>query len=175
MTQDEIIKTIIAPAGAAHGAGRSHLLQYLVRIQHRLSYIPAAAVTQLATLLQMPEAEIHGVIGFYTFLHEQARGDYDILLSDSITDHMLGSRMLLQQLCNRLGIGYVAAMLRWPAGPRPEDGVWARWWYASVHESTGFRPGAAAPAALPEAVAHLLDPCLAIYGKLSTYAVSHED
>ena len=82
---------------------------------------------------------------------------------------------VLKSLCDRLGIGYVAAMLRWPAGPRPEDGVWARWWYASVHESTGFRPGAAAPADLPEAVAHLLDPCLAIYGKLSTYAVSHED
>lgn len=28
--------------------------------------------------------------------------------------------------------------LRWEAGPIPEDGVWAPWWYKSVHESTGF-------------------------------------
>ena len=104
MTQDEIIKTIIAPAGAAHDAGRSYLLQYLVRIQHRLSYIPGPAITQLARLLQLPESEIRGVIGFYSFLHEQARGDYDILVSDSITDHMLGSRILLQQLCNTLDV-----------------------------------------------------------------------
>ena len=104
MTQDEIIQTIITSAGASHNAERSYLLQYLVRIQHRLSYIPGEATTQLATLLQLPESEIRGVIGFYTFLHEQERGDYDILLSDSITDHMLGSRTLLQQLCNRLGV-----------------------------------------------------------------------
>ena len=104
MTQDKIIKAIIASAGVSTDAGRPRLLQHLCQIQHRLSYIPGQAITQLAVKLQMPEAEIRGVIGFYSFLHEQARGDYDILLSDSITDHMLGSRKLLQQLCNRLGV-----------------------------------------------------------------------
>lgn len=29
-------------------------------------------------------------------------------------------------------------LFRWEAGPIPEDGVWAPWWYKSVHESTGF-------------------------------------
>ncbi|MEN8206820.1 MAG: NAD(P)H-dependent oxidoreductase subunit E [Pseudomonadota bacterium] len=104
MTPDEIIQTIIASAGTSRMTERSYLLQYLVRIQHRLSCIPGQAITQLATLLQLPESEIRGVIGFYSFLHEQARGNYDILLSDSITDHMLGSRRLLQQLCNTLGV-----------------------------------------------------------------------
>jgi [NiFe] hydrogenase diaphorase moiety large subunit len=104
MTDDEIIKAIIASAGAARDAERPHLLQYLCQIQQRFSYIPGSAITQLATLLQMPESEIRGVISFYSFLHERPRGDYDILLSDNITDHMLGSRILLQQLCNRLGV-----------------------------------------------------------------------
>ena len=104
MTQDDIIKAIIASAGASTDVERPRLLQYLCQLQHRLSYIPGPAITQLAALLQLSEAEIRGVIGFYSFLHEQARGDYDILLSDSITDHMLGSRRLLQQLCNRLGV-----------------------------------------------------------------------
>jgi hypothetical protein len=31
-------------------------------------------------------------------------------------------------------------MLRWPAGPKPFDGVWAPHWYAAVHRSTGFEP-----------------------------------
>jgi [NiFe] hydrogenase diaphorase moiety large subunit len=104
MTQDDIVRAIIASAGNSPDARRRHLLQYLCQIQHRLSYIPGPAVTQLAAMLQLPEAEIRGVIGFYSFLHEQPRGDYDILLSDSITDHMLGSRRLLQQLCERLGV-----------------------------------------------------------------------
>jgi len=103
MAHDDIIKAVIASAGTA-GAERKRLLQYLCEIQQRLSFIPGDAITQLATLLRMPESEIRGVIGFYSFLHEHARGDYDILLSDSITDHLLGSRILLQQLCNRLGV-----------------------------------------------------------------------
>ena len=104
MTQYGIINTIIASTGDAPGAERSQLLQYLCQVQYRFSYIPGHAITQLATLLQLPESEIRGIINFYSFLHEQARGDYDILLSDSITDHMLGSRSLLQQLYSTLGV-----------------------------------------------------------------------
>ena len=104
MTHDEIIKTIIESAGASHDAARRHLLQYLCQLQQRLSYIPADAITQLASLTRLPESDIHGVIEFYSFLHTQPRGQYDILLSDSITDHMLGSRKLLQQLCAQLGV-----------------------------------------------------------------------
>ena len=47
---------------------------------------------------------------------------------------------VLQQLCERLGLAFEPAMLRWPAGPRPEDGVWAIHWYHNVHRSTGFAP-----------------------------------
>ena len=31
-------------------------------------------------------------------------------------------------------------MLRWPAGPRASDGVWAPAWYDQVLVSTGFGP-----------------------------------
>jgi [NiFe] hydrogenase diaphorase moiety large subunit len=104
MTHDEVIESIIASVGTSPEAERPRLLQYLCEIQQQFSHIPGAAITRLAALLQMPESEIYGVISFYSFLHAQARGKYDILLSDSITDHMLGSRILLQLLCNRLGV-----------------------------------------------------------------------
>ena len=104
MTHDEIIKAIIASAGTSSDAARLNLLQDLCQIQHRLSYIPGEAIAQLAALTRLPESGINGVIDFYTFLHTQPRGKYDILLSDSITDHMLGSRTLLQQLCTQLGV-----------------------------------------------------------------------
>ena len=44
------------------------------------------------------------------------------------------------RLCDRLGLGFDDAMLTWPAGPKPEDGVWAPHWYDSVHRSTGWQP-----------------------------------
>ena len=46
----------------------------------------------------------------------------------------------LRWLCGWLGIGFTPAMLRWPAGPRDSDGVWAPHWYAAVWASTGFQP-----------------------------------
>jgi hypothetical protein len=46
----------------------------------------------------------------------------------------------LAALCAALGIAYDPAMLGWPPGRRPTDGVWAPHWYASVEASTGFGP-----------------------------------
>jgi hypothetical protein len=44
----------------------------------------------------------------------------------------------LRSLCARLGLAFDPAMLRWPAGGRKEDGLWASYWYHSTHASTGF-------------------------------------
>ncbi len=81
-----------------------HLLQYLYEIQYQYSCIPLQAVKILAEKLSLTEAHIKGVIGFYSFLHDLPRGTYDILFSDSITDHMLGSRELMASLCSKLGV-----------------------------------------------------------------------
>lgn len=45
---------------------------------------------------------------------------------------------MLALLCDRIGLAFDPAMLRWPAGGRPEDGVWAAHWYGAIHASTGF-------------------------------------
>ncbi|SIS72000.1 hypothetical protein SAMN05421759_102618 [Roseivivax lentus] len=50
----------------------------------------------------------------------------------------------LRALCGALGIEYSKSMLRWPAGAKPYDGVWAPVWYGQVHRSTGFQRGEAA-------------------------------
>jgi hypothetical protein len=44
----------------------------------------------------------------------------------------------LHRLCNRLGLEFESGMLSWPKGARESDGVWARYWYDSVWNSTGF-------------------------------------
>lgn len=48
---------------------------------------------------------------------------------------------ILRELCDHLGVGFPAEqMLHWPVGRRESDGVWARHWYQSVEQSTGFGP-----------------------------------
>ena len=100
MSIEDFISSITASANNQPG----HLLQYLYEIQYQYSHIPQQAIQLLAKKLTLTESHIHGVIGFYSFLHNSPRGRYDILFSDSITDHMLGSRQLLDQLCNTLGV-----------------------------------------------------------------------
>ena len=55
-------------------------------------------------------------------------------------DVLRDPRAALEALCDALDIGFDPAMLSWPAGPRPTDGVWARYWYDAVWRSTGFGP-----------------------------------
>lgn len=44
----------------------------------------------------------------------------------------------LRRLCSAIDLPFDPAMLKWKAGPRPEDGIWAAHWYGAVHRSTGF-------------------------------------
>ncbi|XP_039136592.1 branched-chain-amino-acid aminotransferase-like protein 2 [Dioscorea cayenensis subsp. rotundata] len=45
---------------------------------------------------------------------------------------------VLNDLCHDLGIPFQKSMLKWEAGPKPVDGLWAPWWYKDAHKSTGF-------------------------------------
>ena len=55
-------------------------------------------------------------------------------------DILADPRTALGLLCERCGIPFHDAMLRWPAGGRASDGVWAPAWYDQVVRSTGFGP-----------------------------------
>ena len=45
---------------------------------------------------------------------------------------------ILKKLCTRIGIPFFKEMLHWSPGPKEYDGIWAKYWYANVHKSTGF-------------------------------------
>jgi hypothetical protein len=63
-------------------------------------------------------------------------------------------------------------MLQWQAGPRPEDGVWAKYWYASVHDSTGFHADVEKTAPFPEHLKPLLAECQPYYARLAAVALN---
>lgn len=84
---------------------------------------------------------------------------------------LLDPEKVLRKLCERLGIPFVASMLEWPAGPRPEDGAWAPFWYHSVHTSTTFARYERKSAAFPERLRPLLAECKPYYDILLDYAI----
>lgn len=88
-------------------------------------------------------------------------------------DLAAGPRGSLEALCAALRIPFDEAMLSWPAGPRPTDGVWARYWYGRVWASTGFsaRPGARSDfgAPLPAHLDDLAARCEPFYAELAAH------
>jgi Sulfotransferase domain len=85
-------------------------------------------------------------------------------------DILRGPPAALEALCDALGIGFDPAMLSWPAGPRPTDGVWAKYWYDNVWRSTGFGPyRESATADLPPELEPLAAACQPYYDELAAH------
>jgi hypothetical protein len=98
-----------------------------------------------------------------------ARGEAPIVLD--ARELLLDPPGVLRRACSGLGIPFEPAMLSWPAGPKPEDGVWARHWYHNVHASTGFTPYRPHKEHFPEHLKPLLKECLPLYERMRGDAI----
>lgn len=76
---------------------------------------------------------------------------------------------VLMRLCEFSGIPFTRKMLRWPKGARSEDGVWAKYWYDHVHQSTGFMPSPAKDFPVPEGMEQLHEASLKKYNEIISY------
>ena len=74
---------------------------------------------------------------------------------------------VLAALCEALGIGFDEAMLSWPPGPAPGDGVWAPYWYSQVEASTGFARYDLKPAEVPPRLQPLVEAVRPYYDELA--------
>lgn len=73
---------------------------------------------------------------------------------------------MLKRLCAAIGMPWDPAMLHWPAGGHPDDGVWAAHWYGAVHKSTGFAPAEGNLPKLTDRQQRLTDAAMPFYEKL---------
>lgn len=81
-------------------------------------------------------------------------------------------RAMLTRLCEALELPFDPAMLSWPKGGHPSDGVWAPHWYGAVHDSTGFAPAEGPPPKLDGALADLARAALPDYEALRAQALT---
>jgi hypothetical protein len=75
-------------------------------------------------------------------------------------------RRMLGLMCDALGVEFSEAMLSWPPGLRPTDGIWAKHWYKEVETSTSFRPYKPKPEAVPERLRDVYEQSLEFYEQL---------
>jgi len=80
-------------------------------------------------------------------------------------------KKVLEQLCTNIGLPFTEEMLQWKKGARPEDGCWAKYWYANVHQSTGFQPYVEKKTELFGNLADLASKCQPYYDYLFQFAI----
>jgi len=84
---------------------------------------------------------------------------------------LLNPEKVLKNLCAACNISWDPSMLSWEAGPRKEDGVWAKYWYHGVHKSTGFKAYSPKEGELAPHLIPLYEQCLPIYEYLSCHSL----
>ena len=99
---------------------------------------PDAVVASFAKKRELPAEE---ELGFerqrrlFDYVRDRTGRTPPVVDSADILNH---PEKVLCALCVAIGIPFDKAMLSWPAGKRPEDGVWSAHWYKAVESSTGF-------------------------------------
>ena len=73
---------------------------------------------------------------------------------------------ILSKLCDKIGITFSKHMLTWPAGGRDSDGIWGKYWYKNVEQSTGFQRYNSVDIKLPNHLEELYKECLPFYEEL---------
>jgi Sulfotransferase domain len=86
-------------------------------------------------------------------------------------DILTSPAAVLEKLCLAVGIHWDPAMLSWPLGPHPTDGIWAAHCYNAVDQSTGFGPPTVATK-LPADACRISDACRADYEYLAGFRIT---
>ncbi|MGR3484303.1 MAG: sulfotransferase-like domain-containing protein [Paracoccaceae bacterium] len=126
----------------AEGCANVHLIRHPARV--------------IASYLAKHETPTIEELGFAAQRRVHARLPGPVIEAEAVR---ADPRAALQALCADLGLDWSEAMLSWPPGPRPFDGVWAGHWYGAVHRSTGF---AGPEGAMPDLTGEAARLCAAV-------------
>lgn len=75
----------------------------------------------------------------------------------------------LSALCAAIDLPFSEAMLSWPKGQHPDDGVWAPHWYGAIFESTGFAPPEDKAITLPDHLRAIADQARPFYEAMAAH------
>ena len=83
---------------------KDNLIQLLNEIQEHYGYVPTDAQKSLSEYLDIPMAEIYGVITFYSRFSLKPKGKYNISVCLGTACFVKGSQKILDRLLERLKI-----------------------------------------------------------------------
>ncbi|MEO1436689.1 MAG: hypothetical protein AAFV80_14210 [Bacteroidota bacterium] len=161
-------------------------VQLFKQMTHHLIQLDLAFLTEMKNVLLIRDpAEI--IFSYGKVIDHIEMVDIGIAAQTELVEHLdthnvlhgivdakellLHPEKVLKQLCEQIDIPFEDNMLEWEPGARPEDGVWAPYWYANVHQSTGFQTYRKRAVVLNEAQTQLNQICQPIYAQLYKRAI----
>ena len=99
----------------------------------------------------------------------RAAGRVHVVTAESLFE---APEATLKALCAALDMPWEEGMLTWAPGGRPEDGIWATYWYEGVHRSSGWEPRSLQYGEVPPRLAPLRESCLEHYLALKDLALT---
>ncbi len=87
-----------------YNKNKDNLIQILNEVQEKYGYIPLIAQKEISQYLNIPLAEIYGVITFYSRFTLEPKGEYTISVCLGTACFVKGSEKLLDRLKERLKI-----------------------------------------------------------------------
>jgi hypothetical protein len=131
---------------------------------------PERLIASFAKVIDHPDESEIGLKASWKLFNELSSSSI-VLNSDYVLEN---PKSILSQLCERMGIPFDENMLSWKPGPIPEDGVWAPYWYRSVHKSTGFLAPGSGERKVPNHLQPLLAEVMPYFEKLNQFALKPE-
>lgn len=178
-----ITDTILGPCDTAvlflksmghHTVGVGLDLAFLERVTNVfLTREPEDMLSSLTRQLPNPTVEMTGLAQQVELVKRITEGGATPIVIDS-KNLLLDPPGVLRRLCGAIGIPWDEAMLEWPAGPKPEDGVWAPYWYGRLHRTTGFEPYRPTGDPLTPHLDEVLAECRRLYARLAPFAIRAE-
>ncbi|MEO5599509.1 MAG: sulfotransferase family protein [Cyclobacteriaceae bacterium] len=131
---------------------------------------PKEIIASYSKVIQKPVMRDIGIKFQYTLFSQlQEKGQEPIVIDSGFL--LKDPSSVLQKLCLRCGLEFDQRMVHWPKGPKPYDGVWAKFWYANVHLSSGFDRQPTSSQPLPAGLQGLYTEAASFYEKLVPFSI----
>jgi hypothetical protein len=131
---------------------------------------PKQIIASYAEVIHEPQMRDIGIQHEYELFEELSKlANRPIVVDSGLI--LENPKSVLTKLCDAIDIQFNEAMLRWPAGPKPYDGVWAPHWYSNVHKSSGFERQPTSFRALPSHLIPLYESANYYYEKLLSFTI----
>ena len=109
------VASVVQEVVKRHGATAEALIPILAEVNQTLGYLPAEALAEVSSGLQVPKSRLFSVASFYHMLSTKPRGRHVIQFCESAPCHVVGGREVWQTLQDELQL---------TPGETSADGKW---------------------------------------------------